>query len=1307
MRRYVVIFFILFSYLWSAAQPYDNRMILPAEPDSSAVLTMRDQLQLMGAPQLKLSQRECDIVLPSSVNNATLPYMIPIFYQSGSECGQVSSICYTFSYEIMRRRQEQAIWGYNYHYPSRFAWNFCNGGTGSGVNFMESWEVIRTAGTPTVNAWGGWYNYGAASRWINGYEVYHSAMKNRISEMCAIPIDNEEGLLTLKHWLYDHLNGESTGGLANFYCTYMGNDHLSLLAPGTPDAGKYILTNFTSNVNHSKTIVGYNDSIRWDYNGDGRYTNDIDINGDGVVNLQDWEIGAVIFCNSFGTAFGNDGYCYLPYCKLASLPDNGGIWNHTVYVVQVKDRVYPQITYKATVRHTARNKLKMTAGVSTNPNATTPEHTMEFGIFNYQGGELYMQGDTTEAAKTLEFGLDVSPLLNHIEPDQPCKFFFTVSENDANNAHSGAIVNFSIMDYTSGSVEEQPCASTNTPIANNTNTTLSIVRSIHFTKPHITDSVLPTINAFESYSQSLHATGGKSPYRWELSRQFQEESISTTPSTTSGSAVTLSNSNNGYAIISLGFDFPFYGETYNQIIAYADGYLTFHHQPANWPFLQNSTLQTQNYRMLCPFRADLTNCSIQKKVEADGVIIQYTAQKNNQNESSLHFEIKLFHSGEIEFRYGNLTYNGTDYESALYYGNGHDIQKTSLNALSASSLSNRSIRLTPSILPEGLYLSSDGVLSGTMDHAFEDATFYVTCYDNNDVQETKQLRVSCEYNALLVITELKVNESTEPYLFSGDTAVIDLKLRNMDNITYGDGTLLLTTNDPYVQLIDSTEFFGTIAPGSEYALHRCLRCVIAPNTPDGHVVHLNIQIGNSVSPVDNSRSFTIHSNLIELQGYDIHDYGSQPNYMLDPIELDTILFHLKNISGLKINNLDFVLRIERPDIDIPVSTLHLNNLNEEEEFDFPTLTYIHPTFESGTHVIAYIDIYINNHLLNTLTAIILGQRECYDFDNSAIPETMFFSGQREWYIDQTFSHSGSYSLRSGTIDHNDTSIVSMRVNCCQSAGLSFQFRTSTENNYDWLCFYVDSARIERWSGTNDWTSYNTMLNAGEHLLSWSYLKDYSQSSGYDAVWIDDICISGYFDAHTEFSVQPNQIEATINKALCSNLTDTIHLYNVSSTYSTYCIQITDSAGSCPNWVHCEPATGLLEEYDSTALSLFFTAYDCEPGIYEATLGIYHFGDTTYLPILLQVIDDPDRIDDHFLANGTHIYPNPAIDHCYIVNESNYIYSLQIYNLVGQLISDIPIQENLYKLDISTLKSGVYLIDIQTADGIITHKLIKQ
>ena len=157
--------------------------------------------------------------------------------------------------------------------------------------------------------------------------------------------------------------------------------------------------------------------------------------------------------------------------------ENAGIWNACVYVVQVRDEVFPQLTYKVTIKHNKRSQIRLRAGINPDLNANAPSKTIDFNVFNFQGGENYMQGGTTEADKTLELGLDITPLLNDIEPNIPYLFFLEVTESDPNGTGSGQIVSFSLIDYTNGGEEEISHPSQNTPIANNSTTYLTVQSS--------------------------------------------------------------------------------------------------------------------------------------------------------------------------------------------------------------------------------------------------------------------------------------------------------------------------------------------------------------------------------------------------------------------------------------------------------------------------------------------------------------------------------------------------------------------------------------------------------------------------------------------------------------------------------------------------------------------------------------------------------------------------------------------------------------------------------------------------------------
>jgi hypothetical protein len=70
--------------------------------------------------------------------------------------------------------------------------------------------------------------------------------------------------------------------------------------------------------------------------------------------------------------------------------------------------------------------------------------------------------------------------------------------------------------------------------------------------------------------------------------------------------------------------------------------------------------------------------------------------------------------------------------------------------------------------------------------------------------------------------------------------------------------------------------------------------------------------------------------------------------------------------------------------------------------------------------------------------------------------------------------------------------------------ISFFCKVSSEATWDFLEFYIDGARNDRWSGEVDWTEVSYPVNAGVHTFKWQYVKDGSQAAGSDCGWIDFI-----------------------------------------------------------------------------------------------------------------------------------------------------------------------------------------------------------
>ena len=79
-----------------------------------------------------------------------------------------------------------------------------------------------------------------------------------------------------------------------------------------------------------------------------------------------------------------------------------------------------------------------------------------------------------------------------------------------------------------------------------------------------------------------------------------------------------------------------------------------------------------------------------------------------------------------------------------------------------------------------------------------------------------------------------------------------------------------------------------------------------------------------------------------------------------------------------------------------------------------------------------------------------------------------------------------------------------------------------------------------------------------------------------------------------------------------------------------------------------------------------------------------------------------------IKSDVKYYPNPAQDYLHIESELENVKRISIMDLTGKLSADHLIETNnqLYKLDISQIKSGFYFLKIETEKALIIHKFNK-
>jgi hypothetical protein len=453
--------------------------------------------------------------LPSRVDNSTNKYFRGIILQKGGSCSQASGIAYNFTYQINYLRNLDSKDSAN-QYPSHFTYNFLNKGSGdNGSNYTDGWEIVKENGCPNLIDYGGLYPIGNKG-WMSGFVKYWRAMNNRVLEYYRIDVSDEEGLLELKQYLYDYGNGSPVGGIVN-YSAGVAAVKTRVVAKGQYEEFKKIVVEYSDPVDHAMTFVGYDDSVRFDFNNDGKFTNDIDINDDGEVNLQDWEIGAMIVANTWGTDWlgGNDGKVYCPYRLLAISHKEGGISNSQVYTVIPISYHQPTLLASLTIKHSNRSKLEIIVGVSEDIADTSPAFQYKYMAYDNRGGAYPMDGFTDDS---IIIGLDMEPLL-HQKNFEVNKFFLGVKESDKDQEFEGTIHSFEVYDLRKGFIIYSSPDSL-LEIRNNTTTWLSAMPDDYFPRPYnltttniSSDSVLLTWNKPEVQNKKFN-------YRIEVNGKY-------------------------------------------------------------------------------------------------------------------------------------------------------------------------------------------------------------------------------------------------------------------------------------------------------------------------------------------------------------------------------------------------------------------------------------------------------------------------------------------------------------------------------------------------------------------------------------------------------------------------------------------------------------------------------------------------------------------------------------------------------------------------------------------------------------------
>jgi C1A family cysteine protease len=336
--------------------------------------------------------------LPTYIDNSSLKYFPPIRSQGSlNSCAQFSAVYYTITHmTALARGWDAKQGGDSFRFSPKWTYNMLNGGDNVGSWHYDAYAIAQRHG---VTSWADFPYDGDYRGWCMNPAAWRNALSVRADQTGkVIDVDTDAGLTQLKQFLVN-------GYVLNF-ATYVNSWQWRTIAndPATAADDAFAGKSCVSMVNgtsggHAMTIVGYNDDIWLDFNGDGLVTPD--------------EKGALRIANSWGTGWGEAGFCWLSYQALRTRnpasTSEGIFWYDEAAWVTARTSYQPQLIGEFTLNHSTRSQLLMTLGTSATTALSPTTQWYPNRVLYYAGGPWAFDGSSVAVDGT--FCLDFTDLL--------------------------------------------------------------------------------------------------------------------------------------------------------------------------------------------------------------------------------------------------------------------------------------------------------------------------------------------------------------------------------------------------------------------------------------------------------------------------------------------------------------------------------------------------------------------------------------------------------------------------------------------------------------------------------------------------------------------------------------------------------------------------------------------------------------------------------------------------------------------------------------------------------------------------------
>jgi hypothetical protein len=227
------------------------------------------------------------------------------------------------------------------------------------------------------------------------------------------------------------------------------------------------------------------------------------------------------------------------------------------------------------------------------------------------------------------------------------------------------------------------------------------------------------------------------------------------------------------------------------------------------------------------------------------------------------------------------------------------------------------------------------------------------------------------------------------------------------------------------------------------------------------------------------------------------------------------------------------------------------------------------------------------------------------------------SGSAVWTRVTNDGNGDLFSAKSGNISHNEVSILQVTKTTTQTSTLlKYDYKTSTEEGFDYLHIVVDGQILARHSGTNAWTTNQVYIHGiGSKVIQFIYYKDTGDDGGTDEVWVDNVGLYNVTEAavsntQTVFNAPTTFTDNIVSKGYASfngmELNHDLEGHNDEG-YRLFRMTLRDN-GTVFNQYTPDPGGSFATEVGTLDTKAYFVISNPNDSLQKVSMGVHYTGD---------------------------------------------------------------------------------------------------